>query len=161
MSISVVLSLCFAGISAYITSKSGTPFNQILYGALAARVMSWLVWFPLWTLMPCLGFQHAWMQEARKAHNSEHVAMAEARHDSSTKSASVDKVSLQDLTCATLGCMRPPCNRKVGETCCRTCESTGGKRHGPACEQRWSRGSLPLQGVVVGGCHTSGHSRSA
>ena len=40
------------------------------------------------------------------------------------------------VCCATPGCKRPPATPY--KNCCRTCDATGGTKHGPACEQVFS-----------------------
>lgn len=44
-------------------------------------------------------------------------------------------------SCATPGCHRGSWNGEAGQTCCRSCASSTGVRHGPRCNQKWEAGA--------------------
>merc|ERR1712217_694116 len=70
MFVSVAFGVVFAGISFMIVAVSDAPMEKMVVPVIMARVQSWIVWFPIWTFLPYLGFVHYWCIERNKANKS-------------------------------------------------------------------------------------------
>ena len=73
---------------------------------------------------------------------------------SASKSSHGSRPVAGSATCSVAGCMRVTWNGQPGEQCCRTCNSSDGARHGPACEAKaTSPGTVPGSATCsVAGC---------
>lgn len=55
---------CFlAGIAAWILHGRGAEFSTLLWPLALSRLQSWVLWFPIWTFLPVLGFLWTWCVE--------------------------------------------------------------------------------------------------
>lgn len=53
-------------VSSEMLRASGQGISEeLVHPFLVSRLQSWMVWFPLWFVMPCLGFWHYWNIERR------------------------------------------------------------------------------------------------
>mmetsp|Transcript_55556 Transcript_55556/g.180288 ORF Transcript_55556/g.180288 Transcript_55556/m.180288 type:complete len:175 (-) Transcript_55556:89-613(-) len=55
----IQLAVCYAILR-------GTDMEVAAWPFALSRFQSWVIWFPLWSLMPCLGFCHGWLIERKK-----------------------------------------------------------------------------------------------
>jgi hypothetical protein len=69
--------------------------------------------------------------EAELAHRD-----AAAAHAQDTDIMSVSRGAIP-IQCATDGCRRTPWNNQLGQTCCRSCQQSGGNIHGDSCD-KWA-----------------------
>mmetsp|Transcript_36957 Transcript_36957/g.73139 ORF Transcript_36957/g.73139 Transcript_36957/m.73139 type:complete len:341 (+) Transcript_36957:59-1081(+) len=55
----------FASFVIYVGLGGELPSKHMMQPFFTSRLHSWLLWFPVWLLMPCLGFWHYWTIEKR------------------------------------------------------------------------------------------------
>mmetsp|Transcript_67735 Transcript_67735/g.218859 ORF Transcript_67735/g.218859 Transcript_67735/m.218859 type:complete len:282 (-) Transcript_67735:73-918(-) len=63
---SVAIALFFAILAMIIVHFAGADIYKVFYPVISSRVQSWLVWFPIWILLPYLGFAHCWYLERKE-----------------------------------------------------------------------------------------------
>jgi len=63
----VALLVSGANVALSLQWLGGLPPERMIHPFLVSRMQSWLIWFPVWFLMPCLGFFHYWSIERRSA----------------------------------------------------------------------------------------------
>lgn len=64
---SVLFSLLVLFVSYRWASNNNINIQGVVHPFLVSRVQSWVLWFPLWTFLPCLGFLWGWCSEKSAA----------------------------------------------------------------------------------------------
>lgn len=57
-------------LSLLLAQALNVDLEAVAHTSLKSQIQSWVVWFPVWTFLPCVGFLHVWCTE-RKAHEFE------------------------------------------------------------------------------------------
>jgi len=67
MSVSLFAAGFLAFISCYIMSYTDIPLEQLFIAATMSLVQRWVMWFPIWAFLPCVGFLPVFMSEGKAA----------------------------------------------------------------------------------------------
>eukprot|EP00418_Pyrodinium_bahamense_P087233 CAMPEP_0179060206 /NCGR_PEP_ID=MMETSP0796-20121207/25746_1 /TAXON_ID=73915 /ORGANISM="Pyrodinium bahamense, Strain pbaha01" /LENGTH=260 /DNA_ID=CAMNT_0020756981 /DNA_START=55 /DNA_END=837 /DNA_ORIENTATION=- len=71
---SLFMALVLAGCGLLIVYLSKATMYQLFLPMASGRVQSWILWFPIWTFLPYVGFAHGWYGEhtaAQRVHAEE------------------------------------------------------------------------------------------